>query len=112
MTDSPDGQILPTVIDVTQAFTQRLPSQRIIDLLARLEPGRPFPELAAEMPFRIIAFRKLIADYPAFDQTAMWLHSYDVEVQVVEVDPTSNGSPTPTPLSANTGGAFPATSTV
>ena len=101
--------VLPTVVEVTSAFTQRLPTQRVIDLITRLEPGRPFPEIAADMPFRVIAFRKLRADYPDGDDTALWLHSYDVEVQVVEADPFSVNGLTLTPPSAATGVASPAT---
>jgi hypothetical protein len=108
-----DGQAepLPTVVQVTRAFTQRLPSQRIIDLVVRLEPARSFPEIAADQAFRLIAMRRLLEEYPDRDETSLWLHSYDVEVDIVEADPTLNGSPTPTPLSAATGVAFPTMST-
>ncbi|HEY2303003.1 MAG TPA: hypothetical protein VGH66_13985 [Acidimicrobiales bacterium] len=106
-----EPQALPTTVQVSRAFTQRLPSQRIIDLVCRLEPGRTFPEIAADQAFRLIAFRKLVEDHPGSDETSLWLHSYDVEVDVVEADPTWNGGPTATPLSAATGVAFPTTST-
>jgi hypothetical protein len=110
MTDGQAGP-LPTVVKVTRAFTQRLPSQRIIDLVVRLEPGRPFPEIAADQAFRLIAMRRLLEEFPDRDPTSLWLHSYDVEVDVVDSDPFLNGSPTPTPLSADTGVAYPTTST-
>jgi hypothetical protein len=105
MTD--DGAALPGVIAVTQAFTTRLPSQRLIDDLARLEPDRPFPELAQAQPFRIIAYRKLLADHPDRDKTSLWLHAYDVEVDVVEADPTNGSGPTLTLPSAPTGTFYP-----
>jgi hypothetical protein len=100
---------LPEVVEVTQAFTQRLPSQRLIDLICRLEPDRPFPQIAADMPFRVIAFRRLCEMFPDRDQTSVWMHSYDVEVQVTEGDPFSPNGLTLTPPSAATGAASPAT---
>jgi hypothetical protein len=103
MTDEP----LPEVIAVTSAFTTRLPSQRLIDQLARLEMDVPFAELAQSQPFRIIAFRKLLADHPGRDQTSLWMHAYDVEVEVVEADPTNGSGPTLTLPSALTGTASP-----
>jgi hypothetical protein len=105
MTD--DGLALPAVIAVTQAFTTRLPSQRLIDDLAKLEPDRPFPELAQSQPFRIIAYRKLLADNPDRDRTSLWLHAYDVEVDVVEADPTNGSGRTLTLPFAPTGIASP-----
>ena len=89
---------LPLLITVTQAFERRLPSQRVMDAIARLEPSESFGELAQRQPFRIIAFRALIAQYPG-DVQRLWLHSYDVEVDVVDaVDPTSGRSPTSSPI--------------
>ena len=102
-------EALPTVVSVTQAFTSRLPTQRMIDTLARIESGVSFPELATNQPFRLIAFRKLLADYPDRDVTSLWMHSYDVEVDVTEVDPFSSNGPTPTPPSADIGAALQAT---
>jgi hypothetical protein len=101
--------VLPTVIEVTQAFTQRLPSQRIVDLVGRIEMDVPFPELARTQPFRLIAFRKLLADHPDRDPTSLWMHSYDVEVDVIEADPTPGSEPTLMPPSALTGIASPTT---
>jgi hypothetical protein len=106
MTDTAN-EVLPEVIAVTQAFTTRLPSQRLIDQLARLEMDVPFPELAQNQPFRIIAFRKLLADHPDRDPTSLWMHAYDVEVDVVEADPTRGSEPTLTLPSALTGTASP-----
>jgi hypothetical protein len=100
---------LPTVLSVPQSFTNRLPSQRLIDLLGRIEMDVPFPELAGGQPFRLIAFRKLLADYPDRDPTSLWMHAYDVEVDVVEADPTNGSGPTLTQLSALTGTASPTT---
>ena len=100
---------LPTVIQVTNAFTTRLPSQRLIDQLARLEVDVPFPELAQAQPFRLIAFRKLLATFPDYDQRALWMHSYDVEVEVVEADPFTLNGLTLTPPSVPTGTAVPQT---
>jgi hypothetical protein len=102
-------EALPAVIEVTQAFTQRLPSQRLVDQMGRIEMDVPFPELARTQPFRLIAFRKLLADYPDRDATSLWMHSYDVEVDIIEADPTQGSEPTPMPLSALTGTASPTT---
>jgi hypothetical protein len=58
-----------------------------------------------------VAFRALVRDHPDRDPTSLWLHAYDVEVDVSEADPT-NGKPSTTwPPSATTGAAFPTTST-
>ena len=54
---------LPTEIKVTTAFAQRMPTQRVIDLVERVEHGS-FAELAQHQPFRLIAFRALLRDYP------------------------------------------------
>jgi hypothetical protein len=109
MTDPDDP--LPTTLTVTSSFNQRLPSQRFLDLLARIEPA-PFPDIAQSQPFRLIAFRALLRDYPDRDATSLWLHAYDCEVDVVDdVDgPLGNGR-TPSPPSAATGAAFPTIST-
>jgi|SRR5215472_4425704 len=100
MTDLDDTGPLPELVTVTQAFIARLPSQRIIDLLTRLEPGAKFGELAENQPPRLIAFRALLRDHPARDPASLWMHAYDVEVAIVEVDPTNGKSPTPSPPSA------------
>ena len=91
---------LPTTISVTQSFIARLPSQRIIDLLKQLEPGVPFGELIEDQPPRMIAFRALLREYPGRDTTSLWMHAYDVEVAIVESDPTNGSVPTPLPPSA------------
>jgi hypothetical protein len=100
-------EVLPATVEATQAFVSRLPSQRLIDQLARLEPDVPFPELAQGQPFRLIAFRKLLNTYPDRDPTSLWMHAYDVEVDVVEADPTNGSGPTLTLPSALTGTASP-----
>jgi hypothetical protein len=102
-----DDEALPTVLTVRQAYTTRLPSQRLIDLLARVEMDVPFPELAQNQPFRIIAFRRLRELYPDRDATSLWMHAYDVEVDIDEGDPTNGSGPTLTLPSALTGTASP-----
>ena len=99
MTDQP----LPALVKVTQSFVARLPSQRLLDQLRHCEPEMPFTELAETQPFRIVAFRALLRDHPDRDVASLWLHAYDVEVAIEEVDPTVNGSPTPAPPSVATG---------
>jgi hypothetical protein len=94
---------LPTLVTVTQEFSARLPTQRVIDTMARAEPGVNFADLAQSQPFRIVAFRALLRDFPGRDPTSLWMHSYDVECQVVEANPTNGRSPTPAPGSAITG---------
>jgi hypothetical protein len=96
---------LPTVVKVTQAFASRMPTQRVIDLVERLEGG-PFGTFVQAQPFRVVAFRALARDFPAYDQTALWAHSYDVEVELAEPDPTNGNGPTPAPPSAATGGSI------
>ncbi|HEV7535580.1 MAG TPA: hypothetical protein VGP90_08095 [Acidimicrobiia bacterium] len=96
-----DDQALPTLVRVSQAFSQRLPTQRVQDTLTRLEGGT-MGELLQTQPFRVVAFRALLRDHPDRDPTSLWLHAYDVEVEVVEADPTNGSSPTPAPPSAAT----------
>ena len=93
---------LPTEVSVTQSFIARLPSQRILDLLARLEPGQKFGELIEAQPPRLIAFRSLLKQFPNRDAASLWLHAYDVEVVIVEVDPTNGSAPSSSPGSALT----------
>jgi hypothetical protein len=95
---------LPDRVAVSGAFTRRLPSQRILDLLARLEPAAPFAELATTQPFRIIAFRALLRDHPDRDAMSLWMAAYDVEVDVEEADPLDGSSLMPPPRSAATTG--------
>jgi hypothetical protein len=106
MTDEPleaPEVALPTLIGVSTAFSSRLPSQRVMDLLARAEGGVSFGELAQSQPFRIVAFRALLRDFPERDPTSLWLHAYDVEVEVAEENPTNGKSPTPVLGSAGSG---------
>jgi hypothetical protein len=91
---------LPELVSVTQAFVARLPAQRIIDQLKRLEPGAKISELMEEQPPRMIAFRVLLRDYPHRDPASLWLHAYDVEVALIEADPTNGHGPTNSQLSA------------
>ena len=107
MTDEP----LPTLLTVTGAFTRRLPTQRLLDTLAHAEPGAPFGELAQTQPFRIIAFRALVRDYPDRDPTSLWLHAYDCEVDVAEDDPFDVTSLVRSPPFVPTGIADPTSST-
>lgn len=101
MTD--DLEALPVLLTVTDAFNSRLPSQRLIDLVTKAE-GVEFGDLAKTQPFRLIAFRALLRDYPLRDPTSLWLHAYDCEVEVVGLDPTNGISPERGHLSAVTGG--------
>jgi hypothetical protein len=87
---------LPTLVTVSQAFASRIPSQRVQDALSRVEGGS-FADIAQASPFRLVAFRALVRDYPTYDVNALWLHSYDVEVEVAEPDPTQNGNTTTSP---------------
>jgi hypothetical protein len=93
---------LPAEVVVSQAFARRAPSQRVIDQLARLDPT-PFSELLQTGAFRVMAFRVLLRDYPRHDVASLWLHAYDVEVEIEDaVDPTSALAPTFSPPSAPT----------
>jgi hypothetical protein len=95
-------EALPTLISVSMAFSSRLPSQRVLDLLSRIE-GVDFATLAQNQPFRIVAFRALVRDYPERDPTSLWLHAYDVEVEVADENPTNGKQPTPSPDSVGSG---------
>ena len=106
---------LPDVVQVKIAYFTRMPNQRVVDLLARIEP-MPFGELMTTQQNRVCAFRKLIADHPNRDPTSLWLHAYDVEVEIVDaLDPTAVGALTSTttvsPPSVDTGVTDPTSST-
>jgi hypothetical protein len=96
MSDEIDAAMepLPELVSVTQAFVARLPAQRVLDVLKRLEPGVKISELMEEQPPRMIAFRVLLKDYPLRDAASLWMHAYDVEVALVEGDPTNGHVPT------------------
>ena len=95
---------LPTLVSVPQSFIARLPSQRVIDLLAKLEPGIKFAELMEDQPPRMIAFRWLLREYPIRDPSSLWMHAYECEVGIIdEPDPTNGKSSTPWPPSVPTG---------
>jgi hypothetical protein len=91
----PDVGPLPFEVAATESFIARLPSQRVIDLLAKREPGTKFGELLEQQPPRMIAFRALLRDHPTRDATSLWMHAYDVEIVIADVDPTSGSVPTP-----------------
>jgi hypothetical protein len=93
LTDPDDGP-LPGLVQCTQAFMARLPSQRVIDTLKKLEPGTSFATLIEDQPPRLIAFRVLLRDHPQRDAASLWLHAYDVEVGILDVDPTNGSVPT------------------
>jgi hypothetical protein len=95
-------EALPTLISVNTSFANRLPSQRVLDLLGRIE-GVEFGELAQTQPSRLLAFRALMRDYPERDPTSLWLHAYDVEVALLDANPTNGQSPTVALGSAATG---------
>lgn len=88
------AEALPNLVAVTQAFSGRLPSQRVLDLIDKLE-GVGFAQLVSTQPFRIVAFRALLRDYPGRDESSLWLHAYDVEVEVIDADPTNGKSTMP-----------------
>jgi hypothetical protein len=100
---------LPLLVQVTQSYAGRLPRQRDLDTLARLEPTIPFAELAQTQPFRIVAFRALMRDFPDYDTTALWMHAYDVECEVVETNPTNGNGQMPSLPSVGTGVVSPPT---
>ena len=112
MTDLPEPveapAPLPDVVKVTQAFASRMPTQRVIDAVERAEP-EPFGELVQRQPMRVVAFRALQRDRPGYDIGALWLHSYDVEVEIETADPTSPNGTTPAPPSGVAGVSGPTT---
>lgn len=93
---------LTLLVTVGKAFSTRMPSQRVLDAIGSCEVA-PIGELLQNQPFRIIAFRKLVELYPEHDTRELWAHAYDVEVEVEDVDPTSNGYMTPAQSSAISG---------
>jgi hypothetical protein len=93
---------LPLSVAVTDSFAKRIPTQRVIDGIEHAE-GAAFGELLQRQPMRVVAFRALMRDYPGRDQTSLWLHSYDVEVEIVEANPTNGTSPTHAPPSDASG---------
>ena len=82
---------LPTLLSVAASFSARLPSQRVLDQLAEFE-GMDFGTLATTQPFRIVAYRALLRDFPGRDPRSLWMHAYDVEVEVESADPLSSVS--------------------
>jgi hypothetical protein len=104
LTEPDDTGPLPDTVYLTNSFIQRLPSQRLIDLLKQFEPDKEFAELMRGQAGRLAAFRAFIRDHPNRDPTSLWAHAYDVEVAIVDVDPTNGSEPTRSPLSAATTG--------
>jgi hypothetical protein len=95
---------LPFLVCVDQAFNQRLPPQRQIDALERINGGVAFSELIQTKTTQVTAFRALMRDYPDRDPASLWAHAYDVEVEIVAVDPTNGAGPKLSPPGAGTGG--------
>jgi hypothetical protein len=93
---------LPATISIPAEFANRIPTQRVLDSLAAITP-EPLTELMATQATRIIAYRALLRDYPERDPTSLWAHAYDVELEIVELDPTDGPSPTRPPPSRVTG---------
>jgi hypothetical protein len=100
--------VLPTVVTVTQSFASRMPTQRAIDAIAAVE-HEPFGDLVQRQAMRVVAFRALLRDWPDYDLAALWMHSYDVEVEIDTVDPTSPNGQTPEPSSVASTGSGPTT---
>jgi hypothetical protein len=94
----PDLGPLPEVVKVTAETAARLPSQRVLDILARIEPT-PITELMANSMSRVLAFRVLMRDHPTRDPASLWAASYDIEVEFETADPTSAVAPATWPPS-------------
>jgi hypothetical protein len=86
-------EALPYLVTVSLAFSSRVPTQRTLDMLEQIE-GSGFGDLAQRQPFRIVAFRALLREYPQRDPTSLWMHAYDVEVEVQDENPTNGKLPT------------------
>jgi hypothetical protein len=78
---------LPLEVNCTIAFVRRIPTQRLLDTLARIDPT-PFGELQDQKPSQVLAFRWLVREFPARDATSLWMHAYDVEIALEDTDPT------------------------
>jgi hypothetical protein len=92
---------LPTELQATLAFVKRLPSQRLLDQLAHLDPT-PFGDLQEQRPTQVLAFRLLYRDHPQRDIGSLWAHAYDCEVELLDGDPTSALGPQSSLVSAPT----------
>jgi hypothetical protein len=104
-----DPDALPVVMTVTQSFASRMPTQRVIDAVEHAEGGAGFGDIVQRQPFRVVAFRALMRQFPARDVTSLWLHAYDVEVEITEVNPTNGAEPMPVLPSGGTGDSGPTT---
>jgi hypothetical protein len=100
MTDA--NQPLPLTVPATDSFAKRIPTQRVIDAVEAVEGAR-FGDVIQRQPLRVVAFRALLRDFPDRDVTSLWLHSYDVEVEIVESNPTNGNGPTLAPPSGTSG---------
>jgi hypothetical protein len=104
-TDATANEPLPLVVAVTKSFQSRIPSQRVLDLMRKVANGASLGEIGEEQPSQMTAFRVLLRDFPERDPTSLWMHAYDVEVEVTDLlDPTSGTFTTPARSSADTGG--------
>jgi hypothetical protein len=101
-TSSDATEPLPATISIPAEFAARIPTQRVLDSLAAITP-EPLTELMANQATRIIAFRALLREFPERDPTSLWMHAYDVELEIFTPDPTDGRSPTPPRRSATTG---------
>lgn len=103
--DPDDIGPLPLVVRLGTDQLSRAPSQRVLDLIARFERVSEGITVFRDQPTRVAAFRHLLIEHPHRDANSLWLHAYDVEVDVFEVtpDPTSSGTTTTAPPSAVTG---------
>ena len=102
MSTTDEGVTLPAAVQVTAEFMARIPSQRVLDVLEKVEPGtgEAFGLTLQAQPTRVVAFRALLRDFPDYDAGALWLHAYDVEVELQAGNPTNGTLPTPAPGSA------------
>ena len=92
----------PFVVSVSEAFSKRLPSQRVLDIIDANEVAN-FGELAQTQPFGIVAMRALLRDFPDADPAEVWRHSDDVECEVESENPTNGSSTTRSLSSADIG---------
>jgi hypothetical protein len=99
---------LPTRVQVDQDEAAILPSSRLAHVIRQAE-GIPVMQYIQDDPFRVVAFRRLHEQFPDYDLNALWLHCYDVEIQLVTADPTNGSTGTPGPPSSLTSTSGPTT---
>jgi hypothetical protein len=109
--DEPLPEVMTCTMAALEAMGRRIPSPRLTESLKRI--GITYGELMNDDAgrMRYAAFRLLLRDYPDRDLTSLWLHSYFVEIEVTEVDPSLLAGTTTSPPSADTSAASPGTST-